>query len=844
MVWERTLFVLLRALFAVLVAVGSGIATAESPHIQGPESHARPGDEPPVFDPPTPEVPLEECQTDSQCSPPSPQVYQHAECLVARCVAGRCATRVLVQKVLPETKGAGPLSCYETSLVCDSNGQAVVSNNPAHRRAVRENELCSEPGVSPNECEKGVCRAGECSVEPNDGATCTNTTANKGSCQIWSCVNRVCAAVASPSKAGAPCGTSTTKNCKTTHYECGATGICETRENLAQGAECAPDGTRASGELLPPRFVALFSEKRTPPKASCDPVSCKLNYCGDGIVQAGEECEDTTPPSSPDRRCRDCVWESLACLYYQIDATVTSGFASIPTDPLSEARRAIDAIVTRWKTGRRARLGTMPVIWDETYPADTAARDINALLSQFRTQNDALKTEKVMSGDTKPLSCLLSLLNGVNPSMERFSMPTNTISASDVRNALKNVDWWNKLNTKDDSAWYSIYSAFYDPNTGPLSQTRNSDESTSYTYAPVYLDHNCQRVTNVADGLVCESVRVTPFISPLSLIMAGGAGINQDWRVVQFKLNPNRSEEQWVLWKASAEAPLLVHDPQHLGRITDGSQLFGNYTFGGAWKGALGVSFDKQTDRKSPWSSGYEALASLDVNRDGKVAGGELADLALWFDENRNAISEPGEVQLLSSHGIIQLSYAYDHQDRYGDFYAHRGFSSTASIGMSVDWYSPIFRSHREAIQALEPSQAKLANHRARAESAGGIVPNVSGAYAWRAKTAQNGAIPDGVLILRDASDGITGISIREEAFAPNKDRLNSRLIGAALRGRKIFRDGKVAIEFEVAGEKGVVTSSFASLEDGELTGTSSFMATVAEGETKVSYEWTATRVR
>ena len=43
-------------------------------------------------------------------------------------------------------------------------------------------------------------------------------------------------------------------------------------------------------------------------------------------------------------------------------------------------------------------------------------------------------------------------------------------------------------------------------------------------------------------------------------------------------------------------------------------------------------------------------------NRDGELTGGELGGLALWRDENRNGVSEPGEVVPANVHGVVSLS--------------------------------------------------------------------------------------------------------------------------------------------------------------------------------------------
>jgi len=56
------------------------------------------------------------------------------------------------------------------------------------------------------------------------------------------------------------------------------------------------------------------------------------------------------------------------------------------------------------------------------------------------------------------------------------------------------------------------------------------------------------------------------------------------------------------------------------------------------------------------WSDGFEALRALDDNSDGELSGAELHGLALWRDADADGVSEAGEVQALSKHGVIGLS--------------------------------------------------------------------------------------------------------------------------------------------------------------------------------------------
>ena len=90
-------------------------------------------------------------------------------------------------------------------------------------------------------------------------------------------------------------------------------------------------------------------------------------------------------------------------------------------------------------------------------------------------------------------------------------------------------------------------------------------------------------------------------------------------------------------------AAWLVWDPKNKGHIHSGFQLFGSVTW---------LAF---------WDNGYQPLAALDDNGDGKLSGAELKGLALWRDKDGDGVSDPGEVKPVAAHGIVALSYANKH---------------------------------------------------------------------------------------------------------------------------------------------------------------------------------------
>jgi hypothetical protein len=87
------------------------------------------------------------------------------------------------------------------------------------------------------------------------------------------------------------------------------------------------------------------------------------------------------------------------------------------------------------------------------------------------------------------------------------------------------------------------------------------------------------------------------------------------------------------------DAAWLVWDPGNEQMVQSGVQLFGSVTWA------------------TPWETGFRALAALDDNGDGKIAGDELGGLALWRDANANGISEKGEVMPVADWNIVALGY-------------------------------------------------------------------------------------------------------------------------------------------------------------------------------------------
>lgn len=131
------------------------------------------------------------------------------------------------------------------------------------------------------------------------------------------------------------------------------------------------------------------------------------------------------------------------------------------------------------------------------------------------------------------------------------------------------------------------------------------------------------------------SEMVTPIVFPLNP-WTPLSQIDRPDITVPFNLDGTGRGHRWS-W-VSSNAAFLVWNPKGDGKIESGRDLFGNATF---WMF---------------FRHGYDALASLDDNRDGYLRGRELRDIAAWRDANSNGISEPGEVRSLASYGVTGIA--------------------------------------------------------------------------------------------------------------------------------------------------------------------------------------------
>ena len=98
-------------------------------------------------------------------------------------------------------------------------------------------------------------------------------------------------------------------------------------------------------------------------------------------------------------------------------------------------------------------------------------------------------------------------------------------------------------------------------------------------------------------------------------------------------------------WAAPGDG-LLVRDLNGNGRIDNGSELFGSFT---------------RLKNGEQAANGCQALAELDVNKDGIVDRNEAskAGILIWRDSNSNGIADPGELLTFAQAGIMSIETGF-----------------------------------------------------------------------------------------------------------------------------------------------------------------------------------------
>lgn len=175
-------------------------------------------------------------------------------------------------------------------------------------------------------------------------------------------------------------------------------------------------------------------------------------------------------------------------------------------------------------------------------------------------------------------------------------------------------------------------------------------EASGYLIALLDPKRDAAEIASLQEQFKLFAARPRP-ITPIAIPLKAGTQLSEIEDAgarVAFDVDAKGTGQHWS-W-ITPKAGWLIYDPRQTGKIDSGIRLFGNVTF---WMF---------------WQNGYQALATLDDNRDGTLDSAELKGLAVWIDRNRNGSCEPGEVAALAELGIAALRYAHlalpNHPDR------------------------------------------------------------------------------------------------------------------------------------------------------------------------------------
>jgi len=131
---------------------------------------------------------------------------------------------------------------------------------------------------------------------------------------------------------------------------------------------------------------------------------------------------------------------------------------------------------------------------------------------------------------------------------------------------------------------------------------------------------------------------------------------------VRFDVNSDGSSEKTAWTAIGVDDAWLVLDRNGNGRIDDGREMFGNFTF-------------QPTPPLGSIRNGFLALAEYDKpinggNDDGLITrlDSVFTSLRLWQDLNHNGISEPGELFGLSYFGLSVVELNYHESKRTDDY--------------------------------------------------------------------------------------------------------------------------------------------------------------------------------
>jgi len=178
-----------------------------------------------------------------------------------------------------------------------------------------------------------------------------------------------------------------------------------------------------------------------------------------------------------------------------------------------------------------------------------------------------------------------------------------------------------------------------------------------------YANHVCTDPRPLSDDpTTCPDMTCNPS-SPIIISLHGRYELTSAANGVRFDIDADGTADR-VAWTAPGSGlAFLAMDRNDNGRIDDGAELFGDNT---------------RLAHGTKAVNGFEALAELDLDRDGTVSAPDPAwsALVLWFDTDHDGRSSATELVPIRETGITAIRTSYRHSgrhDQHGNLFAYRG---------------------------------------------------------------------------------------------------------------------------------------------------------------------------
>ncbi len=400
-------------------------------------------------------------------------------------------------------------------------------------------------------------------------------------------------------------------------------------------------------------------------------------------------------------------------------------------------------------------------------------------------------------------------------------------------NLLRFSCFMNRMGLSYSTVWYQAGS--YVPFVGGGGAWWFEFGNTHAANQTFYVTSDCQPVSAPSGACGISGTKYIGdhrYLTPISLEWSGAERRVESY--TQFSLAPAVSGA-WYTWRGSAEFPLLVYDPEQRGEVRDGTQLFGNYTFG------------------KIWAHGFEALATLDVDGSGDLSGLELEPMALWFDVNRDGVVQPGEVVSAAAAGLKVLRLGIPEEVSGSiDLRMRRGFTRLTPqgevTGDAVDWFATSYERAVEPDFSLPQIDSVSAEER---KAAKGQVGALTGAWKWLSvKPDDFGINRDGILAILQNGFMLEGSSIADIPVQDNRDGIIAIREIRPIRGKVLnpeaTPDEDLLLRFEVQLDETRKVLNEVRVLPGRKTMTGKSVSIGAKDGARtylIEYDWTAEKV-